>query len=730
MKKIISVIIPIAILLSLIVGIFVVLGDVFINKKNNKENIGECYFYQTDSEHITLDSSGIKYANNEILVVAKDNVKKKDIENLAKKYNAEIVGYIEQTGDFQWKLKESHTLDELKEISNKIKLENIIDSVSLNYISEVSESSLPVQYGKEWSNEEWDENKINGKNWGIKSIQAISAWEILEKYNEKVKPIRLGLIDDGFDTGHEDLKFEETFYNVSSGNHGTHVAGTMAARSDNSIGICGVYPYGNGNLYGISSRGIHSYSENGTYDTSSMYQKIAFAELILRNVKVINISQNNRRNRVNQIVNKETNWEEALNELNENSSIIGDFLNRLIKKKYDFVIVSAAGNSSDKTTGHLESKYNSFINAINKDKYPDVYNRIIVVGSIGIENKNSNYYISEFSNAGERLDIYAPGEEILSTIPGNKYQNKNYSGTSMAAPHVSGVAAMVWAVNNGLTGAEVKEIICSTAKCPEKSGSEYFKLVNAKSALEKALGIETIETTEESKNGGILNYVVEKDNEDVKIKNAQVVAVGTDGTEYKTTTDEQGHFELILPEGLYTLTITKDEYKPYTWENVEVKNEGVNYLSDWTKLEKIYEWYLNPTIEAEDIIVSDDSFNEETINSVLFESNNFNIKNYEGTYYPVNSDFNIMVDISVQTESLTTVEIHFTNDTGTRVSNNIFTGAINSNIFTFETDDGYGKNSFTLEFQDDKIILTGKCVDCYSQLWGIPEMNQIEMQSS
>lgn len=315
----------------------------------------------------------------------------------------------------------------------------------------------------------------------------------------------------------------------------------MAARSDNSIGICGVYPYGNGNLYGISSRGIHSYSENGTYDTSSMYQKIAFAELILRNVKVINISQNNRRNRVNQIVNKETNWEEALNELNENSSIIGDFLNRLIKKKYDFVIVSAAGNSSDKTTGHLESKYNSFINAINKDKYPDVYNRIIVVGSIGIESKNSNYYISEFSNAGERLDIYAPGEEILSTIPGNKYQNKNYSGTSMAAPHVSGVAAMVWSVNNGLTGAEVKEIICSTAKCPEKSGSEYFKLVNAKSALEKALGIETIETTEESKNGGILNYVVEKDNEDVKIKNAQVVAVATDGTEYKTTTDEQGH---------------------------------------------------------------------------------------------------------------------------------------------------------------------------------------------
>lgn len=147
--------------------------------------------------------------------------------------------------------------------------------------------------------------------------------------------------------------------------------------------------------------------------------------------------------------------------------------------------------------------------------------------------------------------------------------------------------------------------------------------------------------------------------------------------------------------------------------------------------EEIYNKYVNE-FDSDDYVNIDYKYplNEETINSVLFESNNFNIKNYEGTYYPVNSDFNIMVDISVQTESLTTVEIHFTNDTGTRVSDNIFTGDINSNIFTFETDDGFGKNSFTLEFQDDKIILTGKCVDCYSQLWGIPEMNQIEMQSS
>lgn len=126
---------------------------------------------------------------------------------------------------------------------------------------------------------------------------------------------------------------------------------------------------------------------------------------------------------------------------------------------------------------------------------------------------------------------------------------------------------------------------------------------------------------------------------------------------------------------------------------------------------------------------------EITINSILlnFEiisPNDFNIKDYEGTYYPINSNYYISLNISNITENSADIYVEFTNDSGTRVSQNSYIGNIDSNIFTFETDDGFGKNSFTLEFQDDKIILTGKCVDCYSQLWGIPEMNQIEMKSS
>lgn len=109
-------------------------------------------------------------------------------------------------------------------------------------------------------------------------------------------------------------------------------------------------------------------------------------------------------------------------------------------------------------------------------------------------------------------------------------------------------------------------------------------------------------------------------------------------------------------------------------------------------------------------------------------TNNFNINNYEGTYHTVNSDFNLQMEIKIQSESSVDVKITFTNDTGTRVSENSFSGNIESNTFTFETDDGYGRNSFTLDFKEDKIYLLGKCIDCYSSIWGLPEMNQIKMQ--
>ena len=100
-----------------------------------------------------------------------------------------------------------------------------------------------------------------------------------------------------------------------------------------------------------------------------------------------------------------------------------------------------------------------------------MYDRIIVVGAV-----DALLNITKYSDGGPRVDIYAPGGDedaqltagilapgnlfnfaIFSTLPDNQYGHMG--GTSMAAPHVAGVAAMVWSANNTLTGSQVKRIL-------------------------------------------------------------------------------------------------------------------------------------------------------------------------------------------------------------------------------------------------------------------------------
>lgn len=674
--KLLALILSAVVVLGACSGLFVfreeILAFISSKKQFDENHVGEIYCAEIDPEHIATDDSGIMYADNEILLVANDGVSYKKIKNLADQYDAEIVGWIEQTDDYQLKLPDTYTMDELNETAAEMEKENIIDSAYVDYISEISKDS--VNYGKEWSGEIWDENDHAGSNWGLEAIHALSAWDVLEEHKEKVNPIRLGLIDSGFDTDHEDLEdcFVDTFYNTSPNDHGTHVAGIMAANSDNNKGICGVYPYGKGNLYGVSWVGIQGYSENLT---SCMLEKCAYSELILRNVKAINCSYGYDVNLVH-LNNLQKIHDELAKELEE-------FFLRLLDKGYDFVIIQSSGNSSNEyytklkvdsdgdvildragkatydekgeytkiyyqngglavkgwyykkdekskgkkinglnTSKDNENVYNSgwvdcnYTNQIILFKNENLKNRVIVVGSIGIETNHSEtlfdqkininssnygYHISKYSNLGERLDVVAPGgdeyKKIYSTLTNNSYGY--LCGTSMAAPHVAGVAAMVWAANNNLTGAEVKEIICSTANnLISQPGSSYYKtdykLVDAKSAVEKALGIEKEKSTD-PQNGGILGWVVNKDNEDEKIEEATVTVTNIDtGEPESTKTDSNGHFELILPEGSYTLTVTANGYEDYTWSDgnesfqnpIEVKNNGVNYLDDWIKMKK------------------------------------------------------------------------------------------------------------------------------------------------
>ena len=624
-----TIIIILFVILFLIVAAIVVIvfylrgnGEKEINKQ-----IGEIYYQATSDEHIASEDSGIMYADNELLVVIKEGVTKTEVESLAEKYNAKIVGCIEATGDYQWSLNAVYTMSKLKDLANTIANEESVIQVSPNFFYNLSENSVDndINTGKKWKNDLKNSNDNKGKSWGVEAINAPEAWKIMNDRRNQIQPVRVGVIDNGFDESHSDLPFEEVFYNKpymdasdkdkkELGGHGTHVTGTFAANGTNSDGICGVYPYSEeGKLYAASwENGNRQYGEN---KQSLISQEVCFAELVLRNVKVINCSYGSAdyygataMYYIN-VLNDREKADSLYGELVNAGSYFGAFLNRFLEKGYDFIIVKSAGNSSNKTvkikingqeidyqTGDVPAIYNGFLETISASEYQNVYSRIIVVGAIDKE-YNRAYFSNNgtFSEKTERVDVYAPGWDIYSTVPVNKYENgEKWSGTSMAAPHVAGVAASVWSINNGFTGTVVKKIICQALNTDHSD----LPIIDMASAIQIALSTGQNATLDPEQpnadNGAVMGFVVDKDNYSVTgdgietgaITDAEIKAVNNDN--YQMTlvkTDSAGHFELVLPPGQYTLTVNATGYEPYTWpETINVEGGQVHYLNDWIKL--------------------------------------------------------------------------------------------------------------------------------------------------
>ena len=186
--------------------------------------------------------------------------------------------------------------------------------------------------------------------------------------------------------------------NMNDGNgHGTHVAGTVAALTNNLIGVAGTAP-------GASLLNVKVLDDNGSGSWSGIANGIKWAAD--NGAHVISMSLGGSRG----------------------SSTVESAINYAWDK--GVVLVAAAGNSGRKSAS-----------------YPAYYTNVIAVGAT---DHNDNK--ASFSNWGTWVDITAPGVSILSTAPnhpttqawssGVSYASIN--GTSMATPHVAGVAALLW----------------------------------------------------------------------------------------------------------------------------------------------------------------------------------------------------------------------------------------------------------------------------------------------
>ncbi len=121
----------------------------------------------------------------------------------------------------------------------------------------------------------------------------------------------------------------------------------------------------------------------------------------------------------------------------------------------DDVQAAAIAYAVSKGVTVLAAVGNSYMNG-NPIMYPAAYEGVIGVSSVNPQGRSSG-----FANSGQHVDISAPGEVILSTIPGGGWGYKD--GTSMATPFAAAAAALVRAANPTLTPADVESVLLSTA---------------------------------------------------------------------------------------------------------------------------------------------------------------------------------------------------------------------------------------------------------------------------
>ena len=234
--------------------------------------------------------------------------------------------------------------------------------------------------------------------WGVNRVHAPAAWDYTEGAG-----VRVAVIDTGIDSTHPDLagKVDGGYsaiqdseapdtYQDDNG-HGTHVAGTIAA-SRNGKGVVGVAP--RARLYAVKVL-----DSDGSGSLSDVIKGIIWCAN--NGIQVANMSLGAPQG--------------------------SDAMERALRyaKARGVVVVAAAGNSGGAVG------------------YPGAYPEVIAVSA-----SDWNDHIAAFSSRGPEVDFIAPGVDILSTQMGGDYITM--SGTSMATPHVTGLAAL--AVSQGYRG--------------------------------------------------------------------------------------------------------------------------------------------------------------------------------------------------------------------------------------------------------------------------------------
>ncbi len=538
-----------------------------------------------------------EYDTNEIIIQYKDGSSSTDVP---------IENETELTKDVS--LIEVGSRTELKEAIEELDQDPNIEYIQPNYTYTIMGVSNDA-----YSDEQWAYNNIGSESiYGVQEsagvdINMAEAWGLFATKPEK--EVVVAIVDTGIDYDHPDLlehMWTNTgeiagnsidddkngfvddvrgwnFYNNSNNicidkpyynykykayeteeDHGTHVAGIIAATADNSIGVAGIASKVNVRIMPVKGLGGQEGYSNGEGTTSSITQAIQYADKM--GADICNLSV---------------------------GGVYYDAILESVIKDSDMLFVAASGNGTyDGNIGY----------DIDDDPvYPASYNldNIISVANIRCDGNldvSSNY-------GAQTVDIAAPGTDILSSIvdvTSTGKRNSRYaffSGTSMAAPMVSGVAALLVAYHTDIDNSQVKKAIINSS---QKLNSLTNKVVaggmlDAFAALSYDINQPVIKTQVKSiKNSNYKTLVVTVTRPEGQIDKVAYAAgtktidsfeKGTKGTQIQLVNDTAS--VKITKNGTYTVYALDTDGKE-TIQTIKIKVLSVEKVKLSTTTKTIY----------------------------------------------------------------------------------------------------------------------------------------------